>query len=341
MSASGEPNGKSDEPTLIGWIIVFILFVLAGGLWFQAMPVYVQYFRTSGNQKTGANIPGSGRIPGRKPSELAVVFFDVKYGDGILIQAPDMTTTLVDGGEGKRPAEKDVEAYNWGQRLYLPFFQRIGLKKLDQIINTVPLSHHLGAQPTIVAAEKPEVETIFLTGYSSYYYSYRRLKVEAKNKGIPIKTLSEGRQLTLGRGVKAKVIWGDSTKRYPREASQIIYLKYGTTSFLLMADLPGKIEKSLVLKWGDSLKADVLKVGNHGAEDSTTNELLKFARPEYAVISTSRRNPLNAPADDVLKRLKGSSVRYLFRTDQSNHVVFYTDGQQIRTKTDAFPFIHS
>lgn len=339
---TGKSAAVDDDATVLGWVIAGSLFVLAGFLWYQAMPVYIQKFiKQRGSSETEVDIPGDGTIPGRQSDELAVVFFDVGYGDGFLVQAPDMTTTLIDGGEGKNPAEEDVEAYNWGRRFYLPFFQRIGLNKLDQTINTVPLSHHLGAQPELVVSPSIEIGEILLTGYSSYYYSYRRLEVEAKNRNIPVKTLERGQRLQLGSGVEAEIIYGDSSKRHPRSASHVIYLKYGSTSFLLMGDLPEKEEKQMVVEWGDSLSADVLKVGNHGAEGSTSEELLKYVQPDYAVISTSRRNPLDAPSDFVISNLKSAGVEYIYQTDGSGHVVFFTDGRKLRTKTEAFPFINT
>ena len=62
------------------------------------------------------------------------------------------------------------------------------------------------------------------------------------------------------------------------------------------------------------LQSSVLKVGHHGGNDSTFNELLDAVKPEYAVISCGEYNPYGHPTDGVLNRLKDHNVQ-VFRTD--------------------------
>ena len=58
---------------------------------------------------------------------------------------------------------------------------------------------------------------------------------------------------------------------------------YGETAFLLMGD--AEEEKESLLKSGVDLSANVLKVGHHGSNTSTTEELLEAVQPECAAIS--------------------------------------------------------
>jgi competence protein ComEC len=338
-----KPESTGGKDTALGWIVILLLLGLGVFFWFKVIPVYVNmFFVGDGATVSGGelDIPGDGTIPGRRPGEMAVVFFDVGFGDGILIQAPDNTTSLIDGGEGQNPQHDDVKAYDWAYELYLPFFKTVGIHRIDKLINTVPLSHYMGVQPDLIAHPLVEVKELYLTDYPATHFSYRRLKAEARNK-VDLKKLSEGMELNFGPGVKGKVIFGKSDVRAPDDASHVIYLKYGQLSFLLMSHLTAEMEQKLIFKWGDSLDADVLKVGRHGDRDSTTEQLLSHVNPSYAVISTSTQNRLYAPNEDVIKRLQSAGVgrNNLLRTDYHGHIVFFTDGKSVRIKTSAFPFL--
>ena len=215
-----------------------------------------------------------------------------------------------------------------------------GINRLKYLINTVPLSHYMGVQPDIVAHPLVEVDELYLTGYPASHFSYRRLQAEAQDK-VEVNNIQKNQDFAFGPGVKAKVIFGQPDARAPVDASHILYLKYGDVSFIFMSALLDEKEEELVLQWGESLNADVIKVGRHGARNSTTDELLQYVNPSHAVISTSTSNPWFAPEDDVLHRLRRSGVdrNGIYRTDQQGHIVFFTDGRTIRVQTDAFPFI--
>ncbi len=331
-----------DEPTLLGWILVGFVLVVTAALWFYATPAYLFYFFELGPHPEwaeGGHILGDGTVPGRRPGEVAIVMFDVGYGDGFLFQSPDNWTVLVDGGEGRQPVREGVRAYNWAYRLYLPLFDRIGLQKLDKLINLVPASHHAGVYPDLVSETALEVGKIYLTGYRSHAYSFRRLQVEAEEQGVPVKRLQPGQALDFGRGPKARIIYGDSDRRRPAEASHILLFKYGEITLLMAADLPVEGERKLIMEWGESLASQLLKVADHGSEAATSRELLEYVAPAYALISTSPDGPEKLPAFSVLQNLQMAGANQLFRTDMDGHVAFYTDGETIRIDKDPFPFL--
>ena len=45
-----------------------------------------------------------------------------------------------------------------------------------------------------------------------------------------------------------------------------------------------------ILKTGIDLRADVLKLGHHGSDTSTTDTFLDTVQPKYAVISSGKDN---------------------------------------------------
>jgi len=338
----------------LGWAFIGSIFVLACTLWFFAGPTYMKRFVlspqkqsqfrnnasvSSGEQLSSAsNAPGDGTIPGRKPNEMAIIFMDVKYGDGILVQAPDNTTSLIDGGEGSNPAEENVKAYDWAYELYLPLFEKLGIQEVKHLVSTVPLSHHMGIHADLIADEQLEVRNVFKTGYPASFYSFRRRKLEARNRDVGVEEIDVEDRINFGPGIKSMVLFGDDSAKFPKSASHVIALKYGEIGILLMSDLPNEQERKLVLKWADALNSNVVKVGRHGSKSSTSMELLRYSNPNYAVISSSRRNPLNAPHDEMISRLEKAGIpsRRILRTSTQGHVAMFTDGTKLRITKGMF-----
>lgn len=79
---------------------------------------------------------------------------------------------------------------------------------------------------------------------------------------------------------------------------------------------------------GYDLSADVLKVGHHGADTSSSEEFLQAVNPKYAVISVGKNNAYGQPSEDVLSRLNDMEVS-VYRTDLQGDIVIQTDGSSI------------
>ena len=330
-----------------GWVIIGVIFFVSSVLWFFAGPHYFYRFvappANSTNVETEANssltIPGNGTVPGRNEGEMAILFLNVGFGDGILIQAPDNRTSLIDGGEGTRPHDEGVEAYDSARELHLPLLDDLGVPSLHRLVSTTPRSHHMGAQADLIADAQLSIEQVLITGYPASFYSYRRRKLAAREREVKIRVMKPEDEINFGPGIKSIVLHGDASAKFPKSASHVLLVQYGDIRFLLMSDLPTEQEKQLVLEWGESLDADVLKIGSHGSRESSSLELLRFVDPGQAVISVSRQNPINAPHEETIKRLKkaGISDSNLYRTDIDGHIGFYTDGAKIRVETNILP----
>ena len=74
-------------------------------------------------------------------------------------------------------------------------------------------------------------------------------------------------------------------------------------------------EESQLLAWGQELRADVLKVGHHGSDSSSTAAWLAAVQPRLALISCGRGNRFGHPAPATLERLRAAGV-LTERTDE-------------------------
>lgn len=74
---------------------------------------------------------------------------------------------------------------------------------------------------------------------------------------------------------------------------------------------------------------DVLKIGNHGSNDSTTQSFLDKVNPEYAVILTGK-NSYGHPHAEVLSKLESANIE-IHRSDECGDIIFKSTGEGVFT----------
>jgi competence protein ComEC len=100
--------------------------------------------------------------------------------------------------------------------------------------------------------------------------------------------------------------------------SLVMLITFGDFRLLLAGDANFIAEAELVRSDAE-LRATVLKVGHHGADDASGVEFLTRVRPELAVISVNRDNLRGYPGAETLKRLADVGARVL-RTDRNGTI---------------------
>jgi beta-lactamase superfamily II metal-dependent hydrolase len=73
-------------------------------------------------------------------------------------------------------------------------------------------------------------------------------------------------------------------------------LIYRNRPLLLPGDAEKQAENAMLKENSAELHADVLKVGDHGSKNSTTQEFLDTVAPVIAIISSGEDNPMDTPA---------------------------------------------
>ena len=98
-----------------------------------------------------------------------------------------------------------------------------------------------------------------------------------------------------------------------------------------MGDATSNVEKDL-LNNNINLKSDVLKVGHHGSNYSSTIDFLNEVKPEYAIIEVGKNNSYNHPRQETLDKLKDLNAK-VYRTDLDGTIVATSDGNSIKIET--------
>lgn len=117
--------------------------------------------------------------------------------------------------------------------------------------------------------------------------------------------------------------------------SPIGILEYNDFRLVLTGDSNEINEPTFVERIGGSVDCDVLKVGHHGSETSSTTEFLNCIDCEYAVISCNADgNTFNHPRQTTLDRLIAQDMT-IYRTDNNGNIVLtVTDGDNFTFNTE-------
>lgn len=118
--------------------------------------------------------------------------------------------------------------------------------------------------------------------------------------------------------------YGLNTAERKNAISPIGILEYNNRKIMLTGD-SNEINEPLVMARTGKIDCDVLKVGHHGSETSTSNAFLDEYTFEYAIIScNSYGNKFNHPRQATLDRLKSHNIE-VYRTDNNGNIVVSVD----------------
>ncbi|SDF75022.1 DNA internalization-related competence protein ComEC/Rec2 [Sporolituus thermophilus] len=251
------------------------------------------------------------------PRPVRVHFIDVGQGDATLITTPHRRAILVDTG-GK---SGDVDGFDVGEQVVLPYLRHHGIRALDYLILTHGHSDHAGGAAAI-AASLP-VRTA-LVAQEERISPAMQAFLRGKKAAVAVPAFT-GQNIIID-GVSLTVVHAPVGGAARNEASVVVRVDYGRHSFLLTGDLE-KAQETVLVASGLA-PCSVLKVGHHGSKTSTSPEFLAALSPQYAVISVGYQNRFGHPHPETLARLDSQGVK-VYRTDRDGAVLFTTDGKTL------------
>ncbi len=257
--------------------------------------------------------------PFQPDQELTLHFIDVGKGDSTLITLPDGENLLIDAGSP------------YGGIKVARYLKNLGIERIEHLIFTHPHDDHIGGIFSIEAEFK--ILNFYDNGFSNFeseiYPDYVRLVRKDLNRYHP---LQAGEIFRFGR-VYIKVLNPLLPPTGDLNADSIVLrIIYDRIKILLTGDLNILGERRLI-KGGEELSSDILKVSHHGDRDATSEEFLRYVKPKVAVISISRMDRFARPHPSLLKRLNRIGAR-IYRTDLNGSIIIHTDGKRYLIETE-------
>ena len=203
-----------------------------------------------------------------------VSFINVGQGDSCLIRKGN-TTVLIDTG--------GLQYMDIATESLIPYLKKQRIYNIDLVITTHDDFDHMGGYDSL--KENFRVKN-YINTPESFPFSINGITFTNYNKHIAEYTEENDKSLVIGFRLMHK-------------------------DFLIMGDAPIKVENDM-MKENKNIPCDVLKVGHHGSDTSTSDEFIKYLKPKDAIISAGKNNRYGHPKVSVISTLKRNKVNIYY-----------------------------
>ena len=250
-------------------------------------------------------------------NEGKIHFINTGNSDAILIEN-DGKFAMIDTGNTDDDAT--VKAY----------LQKKGVQKLDCLILTHFHADHIGSADTVI--NDFDVETTLVPNGDATTQVYKDYINALSNKGLQPSVPLEGSKFELGSATLTIYNTQGGSSNENNDSLVVLY-ENGEDRALFMGDAESEVEKKLII--GD---VDLLKVGHHGSNTSSTETFINDIQPEYAVILVGQPNQYGHPSKEVLNLFETKGIP-VYRTDEQGDIVFVSTGKGLKTESEAGSYV--
>lgn len=244
-------------------------------------------------------------------TETAVHFIDVGQGDASLLLSGGQAV-LIDAGETSA-----------GETV-IDYLEALGVTRLYAVVATHPHADHIGGMAKVIEAFP--IDNFYMGPETANTKTYERMLDALNEQNIRPIVPQSGEELAFESG--AAITFLGPADDVPADdlnnRSIVCLFRAGDQRVLLMGDAEGIAEASL-LKHHPFLSCEVLKVGHHGSDTSSTKYFLNRIRPDTAVISCGRDNDYGHPSPDTMLRLTEANIKDVRITAEQGSVIIQLD----------------
>ena len=242
---------------------------------------------------------------------VKVEYIDVGQADAILIEN-DKKYMLIDAGN------------NEDGDLLVNYFKDKNITDFEYVVGTHPHEDHIGGMDNII--KNFNIKNYYMPDCYTTTKTFEELLDALEEKNLSFETPDIDSEFLLGDAL-FKVLYTGTDKRDLNNTSIVLRMTYKDVSFMFTGDATNTTEKKILAK---DLQSDVLKVGHHGSQYSTSDEFLDKVNPKYAIISVGTGNVYDNPKDITLNKLKRIEVH---STDKEGTIRVISDGKNIDIET--------
>jgi len=247
---------------------------------------------------------------------LKVHYLDVGQGDSIFIELPNNETMLIDAAE------------SYQSENIINYLKNLNYQKIDYVIGTHPHTDHIGGLKDIINTF--EIGKIYMPKVVSTTKTYESLLMAIKDKNLKINTAKAGTSIIDTDALKINILApNNSTYTELNNYSAVTKITYGTTKFLFMGDAEKLSENEIK----EDVTADVIKIGHHGSNTSSSIDFIKKVNAKYGIISVGLNNKYNLPKEETITNWENSGTK-IYLTSINGTITASSDGTNIKIESE-------
>ena len=239
---------------------------------------------------------------------MRVHFIDVGQGDCSFIELGNGQTMLIDAGNPENG--DDIVEY----------IKDLQYGDIDYVVATHPHDDHIGGMAEVLKAFS--VEKMYMPNAAHTSYSFEKLLNVIEEKDIDLNVAKSATSILNSGPIDIDILspvheeYSD-TNNY----SAVVRIIYGESAFLFTGDAEKTVEGEIL---NSEIDVDVLKVGHHGSNSSSSEAFIEATTPQIAVISCGQDNMYGHPDYEVLSILDENNVK-VYRTDEAGTIMVTAD----------------
>ncbi len=257
---------------------------------------------------------------------LFITFSDVGEGDCTIVYEPNSKNALI------------IDAGYWSYAAHVvEQVKRFGEVQDVQMILTHPHADHMGGLTEILKKKTLPVTQLYYSAPTAGESAFAELREEAEMQELQIRALAAGDGFAFGGAQITVVSPRNEVYEDMNNASLAVVIAHEGHKILIAGDMEREAESVLCDSEYASLirDVDILRVGHHGSNSSSSYRFLDLTYPGIAVISVGAGNAYGHPDPDVLSRLEDlARVRSggceILRTDRDGDILFLSEPGRLK-----------